>query len=77
MMLEENQRRLAHNDDNPEANLMLGLAYMGMNLLDVASEKLQKAKTLYERFGQKREAVKVKDYLDKLHLYLIANSRSA
>ncbi len=69
MMLEENQRRLAENENDPEANLMIGLALMGMKLFDAATEKLQKSKKLYEQIGQKENSVKVQDYLELLQIH--------
>jgi len=69
MMLEENQRRLTENENDPEANLMIGLAFMGMKLFDAATEKLQKSKKLYEQIGQKENSVKVQDYLELLQIH--------
>ena len=75
MMLQENQRRLTVNPDDPEVNLMLGIAFMGMNLFDAATEKLQKSKMLYDQLGQEQQSLVVIDYLEKLQAYLTVNSK--
>jgi hypothetical protein len=74
MMMEENQRRLALNPNDPEACLMLGLAFMGINQFEAAIKKLQQSKILYEKLGEQRQSVKVADYLYRLQTYMIPNS---
>ncbi|WP_353932998.1 hypothetical protein WJM97_10610 [Okeanomitos corallinicola TIOX110] len=74
MMMTENQRRLAENPHDPDACLMLGLAFMGINQFDAAIEKLQQSKILYEKLGERRQSVKVGDYLDGLQAYMASKS---
>jgi hypothetical protein len=74
MMMSENNKRLAINPNDPEACLMLGLAFMGINQFEAAIKKLQQSKILYEKLGEKRQSVKVADYLYRLQTYMIPNS---
>jgi hypothetical protein len=53
---------------------MLGLAFMGINQFEAAIKKLQQSKILYEKLGEKRQSVKVADYLYRLQTYMIPNS---